>query len=261
MIYRKLRDKYGKTIMKYLKSIIYLISIFSISFHGYSQTSLIFVEVKTTGAKLTESKEKDSKVLKILNAGDRLELLGYPESSSQRFRVRYQELEGFVTSYFIRSNKELDSFIVALKVEEAKNLAKYKVEQKVIQDSLRKAVMTQFSKDKIQDSIDYKAEIVRNDSIADAMLKNIKSQNRSQNQQYINQRREKFQNKYGKEVGEKITTKNIWIGMTEEMLLDSWGKPNDINQTVTKYSNRKQYVYGSSQYVYVEGGVVTAYQN
>ena len=67
--------------------------------------------------------------------------------------------------------------------------------------------------------------------------------------------------KYGSSVATRILEGKIWIGMTEQMLLESWGQPEDINTTVTRYSSRKQYVYGSGRYVYVENGKVDAWQN
>ncbi|MFC3881276.1 hypothetical protein ACFOSV_13875 [Algoriphagus namhaensis] len=67
--------------------------------------------------------------------------------------------------------------------------------------------------------------------------------------------------KYGQSVGTKINEGKIWVGMTEEMLLDSWGKPEDINITQTTYSIRKQFVYGLGRYVYVVNGKVDAWQN
>jgi len=254
----------------FLKSLIFFAFLVLLTHNAYSQTSTIYATVRLNGAKLTETEKSNSEVLKVLYEGEKLELLEilFANSYTPRFRVKYQNMEGFITSDFIKSNKETDIGIRALKEIFDEKQARIKEQEKLIleknrivqeknrlaEDSLRKIV-------KKQESLAYEAEIVKNDSIADAMLKNIKTQNRSQNQQYLSQRREKFQNKYGKEVGEKIATKKIWIGMTEAMLLDSWGKPDDINQTVTKYSNSKQYVYGSSQYVYVESGVVTAYQN
>jgi hypothetical protein len=67
--------------------------------------------------------------------------------------------------------------------------------------------------------------------------------------------------KYGEWATNRILQKTIWIGMTEEMLIDSWGNPQDINSTVTRYGSRKQYVYGGGQYVYVVNGKVDAWQN
>jgi hypothetical protein len=67
--------------------------------------------------------------------------------------------------------------------------------------------------------------------------------------------------KYGSSAATRILEGKIWIGMTEAMLLDSWGQPEDINTTVNRYVTRKQYVYGSGRYVYVENGKVDAWQN
>ncbi len=244
--------------MKILKALIYFVSIFLIPLFGYSQTSSIIVKVSTNGAKLTETQKTDSKVLKTLTAGENVELLEilFPngEGSSPRYRVKYQETEGFITSYFIQPNEKIDEELRALKERQKIENAKRQENQKLIQDSLLKV-------EELRKNIDYEAEIIRNDSIADAMLKEAKAQNRLQNQQYLSQRRTKFHAKYGKELGEKIATKKIWIGMTEEMLIDSWGRPEDINTTATRYSTRKQFVYGGGQYVYVQNGVVDAWQN
>ncbi|WP_332914689.1 hypothetical protein [Algoriphagus boritolerans] len=67
--------------------------------------------------------------------------------------------------------------------------------------------------------------------------------------------------KYGPTNGDKILRGVIWIGMTEAMLLDSWGSPDEINRTVTANLVSKQYVYPNYQYVYVENGKVTAFQD
>jgi hypothetical protein len=63
---------------------------------------------------------------------------------------------------------------------------------------------------------------------------------------------------------EAIIARRIFIGMSEDALIESWGKPNDINRTVNAYTVHKQYVYGVSphkKYVYVDDGVVTAWQD
>lgn len=52
----------------------------------------------------------------------------------------------------------------------------------------------------------------------------------------------------------------IWIGMDVIQLRKSWGRPERINTTATRGGTSEQWVYGHS-YVYVEGGVVVAYQN
>ena len=72
---------------------------------------------------------------------------------------------------------------------------------------------------------------------------------------------ENLSTKYGKEVIERISNKEIWIGMTEEMLIDSWGNPTEINRTVLPSLVTKQYVYPNYKFVYVENGKVTSWQD
>lgn len=67
--------------------------------------------------------------------------------------------------------------------------------------------------------------------------------------------------KYGDTNGKKIAFGKVWIGMTEEMLLDSWGQPIETNRTAVNGMIKKQYVYPNHQYVYVENGKVTAWQD
>lgn len=58
-----------------------------------------------------------------------------------------------------------------------------------------------------------------------------------------------------------INTKKIKIGVREEVLHCSWGKPKDVNKTVGTWGIRKQYVYGGGQYVYTRDGVIESWQD
>jgi hypothetical protein len=59
----------------------------------------------------------------------------------------------------------------------------------------------------------------------------------------------------------------IYMGCSRKVLIASWGPPNKINKTVTRYGVHEQFVYGtysrygSPNYVYVEDGKVTSWQN
>jgi hypothetical protein len=48
--------------------------------------------------------------------------------------------------------------------------------------------------------------------------------------------------------------------MTKDMVIDSWGKPEDINRTVTSSYIHEQWVYGS-RYLYFENGTLTSFQD
>lgn len=59
---------------------------------------------------------------------------------------------------------------------------------------------------------------------------------------------------------ELICEQKIQIGFTEDELMLSWGAPNNINKTVVSGIKHEQFVY-SSQYVYLENGIVTSFQS
>ncbi|MWL91339.1 hypothetical protein [Cupriavidus sp. SW-Y-13] len=64
---------------------------------------------------------------------------------------------------------------------------------------------------------------------------------------------------------DNVAGKKIQIGMSSTGLICSWGRPSKINSTTTRYGTREQWVYEIStskrQYVYVENGLVSAWQN
>jgi len=66
---------------------------------------------------------------------------------------------------------------------------------------------------------------------------------------------------------QKIAEQKIWIGMSKDQLLLSWGVPKDTNNTVGFWGIHSQWVYGDlGPYVYLEGKtkndlVVTSWQD
>ena len=67
---------------------------------------------------------------------------------------------------------------------------------------------------------------------------------------------------------------SIVIGMTKEQAIASWGKPQKINKTGTRYGVREQWCYGyyetigytrkflhTTNYVYFENGKLTSWQS
>lgn len=81
------------------------------------------------------------------------------------------------------------------------------------------------------------------------------------NKENDNIRKQKLIKKYGISIAEKIESRKIWIGMSKEMALDSWGEPEDINRTVTNYATNEQWVYSDKTYLYFENGKLTAWQD
>jgi hypothetical protein len=58
----------------------------------------------------------------------------------------------------------------------------------------------------------------------------------------------------------------IFIGMTADEVILSWGRPSKVNTTISGRGRNEQWIYrrgkvGDDQYVYVDNGVVTSMQS
>lgn len=81
-----------------------------------------------------------------------------------------------------------------------------------------------------------------------------------------NSRKERIYQKYGHtEIAEKIIQKTIWVGETSAQLLDSLGKPLDIDESVLKTKTKeiwKYYLKGANRYglkIKVENDIVVGW--
>ena len=109
---------------------------------------------------------------------------------------------------------------------------------------------------------EYVLEKSRKDqAVQDSILKENFRQEEIQRHEKYEIRLKELTSKYGSTIGKRIANKEIWIGMSEDLLLESWGFPEEINRTVTSNLVRKQFVYTRGKYVYVENGKVTAWQD
>lgn len=67
-----------------------------------------------------------------------------------------------------------------------------------------------------------------------------------------------------KEECQDIENKKIWIGMTKEQAIESWGRPYDVNKSVGSWGVHEQWVLRDSiytPYLYFENGILTSWQN
>ena len=63
--------------------------------------------------------------------------------------------------------------------------------------------------------------------------------------EYINEEQKKlYIIKYGEEIGLRVASRQIWKGMTENMLRDSWGTPDNIDKNVEKWGVFTQWYFG-----------------
>lgn len=72
-------------------------------------------------------------------------------------------------------------------------------------------------------------------------------------QDVISAYRELYILKYGEELGNKISYKQIWTGMTDEMVLDSWGKPDYTEKNDEAWGTFTQWYYGDVIFFFKDG--------
>jgi uncharacterized protein YecT (DUF1311 family) len=73
--------------------------------------------------------------------------------------------------------------------------------------------------------------------------------------------------KYGHEIAAKIIAHQVWQGMTEEQLTDSWGSPVDVGREIIRTKVKETWKYGQTgknrfrNRVYLENGIVIGWKN
>ena len=81
---------------------------------------------------------------------------------------------------------------------------------------------------------------------------------------YIRQKLVSRHPEWDEDVKKKIVAGELVLGMNEEQVMSTCGKPRDVNRTITARGSDEQWVYelGSDRaYLYFENGVFTSYQD
>lgn len=66
---------------------------------------------------------------------------------------------------------------------------------------------------------------------------------------------------WSNQVWTAIVDSKVFIGMTKEQALMSWGKPDKTNRTTSRGSISEQWVYKNNQYLYFEDGLLVSISN
>lgn len=75
----------------------------------------------------------------------------------------------------------------------------------------------------------------------------------------VSGRADQLKRKYGSEIGSRVMRGQIWKGMTEQMLDDSWGKPEKITKNKEKWGTFTQWYYGKITYFF-KNGIMTGWE-
>jgi len=68
--------------------------------------------------------------------------------------------------------------------------------------------------------------------------------------------RELYILKYGDELGQRVAYSQIWKGMTESMMKDSWGEPDKIDKNVENWGVFTQWYYGEVIFFFRDGKLI-----
>lgn len=66
--------------------------------------------------------------------------------------------------------------------------------------------------------------------------------------------------KYGIDIAKDIIDEKIWLEMTKEMVIDSWGLPQKVMRTVLKSGENEQWYYENT-YLYFQNGKLISWQD
>jgi hypothetical protein len=63
-----------------------------------------------------------------------------------------------------------------------------------------------------------------------------------------------------------IAKKEVFIGMTDQEVVRSWGRPDKTNKTISRDSRSEQWIYrrdgsGNDQFLYIENGFLRSIQS
>ena len=72
-------------------------------------------------------------------------------------------------------------------------------------------------------------------------------------QEMITAFRELYVLKYGREIGQRVAYKQIWKGMTDEMVRDGWGESDRIDKNVEEWGVFEQWNYGNITFFFKDG--------
>ncbi|HUW07221.1 MAG TPA: hypothetical protein VMW01_13265 [Williamwhitmania sp.] len=169
---------------------------------------------------------KQNKMLARLKGGDKVKLL---ETQDNLYKVFFNGITGWTLKTGFESDFEIQK-----------------------KDAAAKQIL--IIKDKVEQEKILRGKQIEEERIANE--KKIKQENRIAQ----TKRKNDLIIKYGQDIGLKIFDGLVWIGMTKSMLIDSRGRPKDINRTVGSWGVHEQWIY-TGIYIYLENDIVTSWQD
>ena len=210
--------------------------------------------------KETSNKKIEERYLKATSYSSIIKINQYIEE--QKYKEAYDLLETVIID-----NKEKNQDIVDIATNKQNEIKDKALEQIIIQ-AQEKINAQDYSSAK---TLLEKYKDLGNQTILDMYNNATNEVNRIETEKKAREEAERIarekkeaEEKAKREAEEKARKKSqgVRIGMTKQDVLDSsWGKPDHINTTTTKYGVHEQWVYGGGNYLYFDDGILTSIQN
>lgn len=98
-----------------------------------------------------------------------------------------------------------------------------------------------------------KEQLINEIEIINFEIDSMKNRIPELEQEAITAYRKLYVLKYGEEFGKRVSNKQIWIGMTDEMVRDSWGKPDKVDKNVEPWGVFTQWYFGDVTFFFKNG--------
>lgn len=121
-----------------------------------------------------------------------------------------------------------------------------------INDSIKTVEAAMYRQNQIDDSIEYERE-------KELRVIEEKKWDQQQKSAAAAQAKRKAEREkqilatYGEKTGRMILAKQVQIGWSKKLCIESWGKPSKVNTTINAYGTEEQWVYSLSRYLYFHG--------
>ena len=182
----------------------------------------------------------DSAIVKIIDvygANDRF------------FKIEYENRLGYILSLNVKITPEITAFF---------ETKKQKIKKENEERNLFKKEQIQANDKKFKAEIDKKLKI-ENENKRVENLK-IKKENENKRIADLAVRNQNLTDLYGATIATRLINKEIWIGMTKDMAIESCGVIFKNNRSVGSWGVHEQWVY-SSRTLYFENGKLTSWQD
>lgn len=227
---KALRSQYRMQIATIDQTLDSLETAWELSILSVDTLTLYRVPIKSEG-KLKPEPSVFTTEYELIPAGSVVAVCGY---SDGYYHVTYNQRRGYMSKLYFPNRPELDDIISV-------GTIRWQLLQKQEQaraDSITAAKLAH-------------GNILREEEIA-------KERQEEKRQEAI--KRERLTQSYGEQIAARIIGREVWLNMTKEMAIDSWGYPDDVKRTVNRSGVYEQWVYDSA-YLYFTDGILTSWQD